>query len=211
MQRKSLLAIGASAAAGVAVGLFTERLLEPERPSIDPMPSLVPAETGRLSEHRSPPHDLAELAGSRYRRQAFVESLETLDSEGCAELFARYSKKTRLTGTAPQHGFEKLLEHWTTIDPERAMRGMLALPKSRVPGGRRLIDTAVKGWAAATANNEGALTAVLPQLLAISSRELRSTFVKGLLGGIDAPTFRETLQRAKVLTGMLPAISSERQ
>ena len=67
-----------------------------------------------------------------------------------------------------------------------------------------MIDMAIQGWAATAANDPEALAKSLPQLKTITNSGLQSAFVKGLLAGVDAPTFRDTVRKATALLGKLP-------
>lgn len=155
-----------------------------------------------LWEH---PVYLSSLAASPRQQLAFSNAIDTLDSDDCAALFERYSGQLRLTGTAATKAFQRLFERWSVIDPKRAIAAITSLPTNWDMGGQtRLLDLAVTGWAKVAAQNADALDETLPLIQGITDRELQSTFVRGLLTDVDAPTFRESIERARELLKKLP-------
>ena len=74
----------------------------------------------------------------------------------------------------------------------RAIDAALTLPRSNGRG-RRLIDIAIDGWAVTAATDRAILEKSVPKIQAIRSENLQASFVKGLLAGIDEPTFEETV------------------
>ncbi|MCB1097106.1 MAG: hypothetical protein KDN22_16150 [Verrucomicrobiae bacterium] len=154
-----------------------------------------------------PPAHLSGLAASPRQQLAFFNAVDTLDSDGCAALFERYSGQMRLTGTAATNAFQRLFERWSVIDPKRAIAAITSLSTTWNMGGQpRLLDLAVTGWAKAAAQNSDVLDETLPLIQGVKDREVQSTFVRGLLTDVDAPTptFRESVERARELLKKLP-------
>ena len=157
------MAVAASALAGLAAGVLIGLPRDREDSDGDAATSIA-TETGMRqepesegSEGWSPPANLIELTASPRQQLAFAESLESMDSDGCADLFGLYSKQVLIRGTAAQRAFREIFERWTAVDPARATEQMLALPLTTGVGGRRMIDMAIQGWAA-TAAHAGLIT-----------------------------------------------------
>ena len=198
MEGKRVVLVVISALAGLGTGAVVTR--SKDGPSVRSSDAPIAPELQPIKENRTPTSELA--AGPRAQLEYF-DSLLTLDSDGCVDLFEDYAKKSTLLGIKSQRNFQALIERWVEIDPKRAVKAMLALPLGTQIG-ERLIDFAVRGWAKAAAADPEVLTASLQQIQAVSNRDLKVMFVKGLFGGIDAPTFKEAMERGGQVLDSFP-------
>ncbi|MEZ5327597.1 MAG: hypothetical protein R3F19_21335 [Verrucomicrobiales bacterium] len=211
MKRIRMACLGVSAAAGLATGIAIGKAMrttpetagEPQRQRksllLAPVADMEAASTGNL----------AQLTVSAAKQAQFSESLANLDSDGCEELFEKWSRQLLVTSSAARLSGAQLFKHWTEIDPERAMKNLLALPFSDSRTGLEWSRVAAEGWAAAAANDPEALVKSLPQLQAFPNLSAKSLLISSLFGGIDAANFAETVRKASALRSALPAALTE--